>query len=163
MTVALIIDGAVARYADTPDSDGMWLPVTDCRVRDGDGPPVVTLHATGVTRAWGLAPADVLPGKIALVKAEAARRIETIAPLWRQQNMQAEATEILLRALRGGAAPEDADRETAIRAFRARILAIRQASDAIEAALAELAASPGVTAAEIASYDIERHPLWPDV
>ncbi|KMS58580.1 hypothetical protein [Sphingobium cupriresistens] len=70
------------------------------------------------------------------VKREAARRIEAIAPVWRQLNDQR--------------APSDAS----VARFAA-IDAVRAASDAIEAEIS--AAAKGV----LVGLDIPHHPLWP--
>lgn len=70
------------------------------------------------------------------VKREAARRIEAIAPLWRQLNDQRAPT------------PESTARFTAIDAIRA-------ASNLIEADVVDL------PAAALDALDIAAHPLWP--
>jgi len=70
------------------------------------------------------------------VKREAARRIETAAPIWRQLNDQR--------------APSPAGD-----ARFAAIDAIRAASDAIEAQIATLGADA------LAALDVAAHPLWP--
>lgn len=70
------------------------------------------------------------------VKREAARRIETIAPLWRQLNDQRAPS------------PAGAARFAAIDAIRAT-------SDAIEAEIDQLGADA------LAAFAIADHPLWP--
>lgn len=70
------------------------------------------------------------------VKRHASRRIERIAPIWRQLNDQ--------RA----PGPESQSRFAAIDA-------VREASDAIEAEIADL------SAAALDALDIAAHPLWP--
>lgn len=80
---------------------------------------------------------DRRAARIRQVKREAARRIESIAPLWRQLNDQHAPSD------------EGAARFTAIDAIRA-------ASDMIEAEVASL------SAAALDALDIARHPLWPE-
>jgi hypothetical protein len=74
---------------------------------------------------------------IAAVKAEAARRIEAVAPLWRQTNA--------LRSPLGSTDP-----------LFARLDAIRAASDAIEQTIAQL------TDDALAGFDPAASTLWPD-
>jgi hypothetical protein len=80
--------------------------------------------------------ADRRAALIRRVKREAARRIDAVSPIWRQLNDQR--------------APSDASaaRFTAIDAVRA-------ASNAIEAEIADLAADA------LAAFDIAAHSLWP--
>lgn len=81
------------------------------------------------------------------VKREAARRIEAIAPLWRQLND--------LRARGPGAKPY-ADWPQDVRERFAAIDAVRTASDAIEGDIATL------TLAALKALDIAGHPAWPE-
>ncbi|ATI81458.1 MerR family transcriptional regulator [Sphingobium yanoikuyae] len=82
---------------------------------------------------------------IARTKREAARRIEAVAPLWRQMND--------IRAGDAGTAT-DAEGQAASARF-ALIDAIRAASNAIEAQIA------GATAKDLKAIDLANHPLWP--
>lgn len=76
--------------------------------------------------------------RIALVKAEAERRILQIAPLWRQANLTARAAELmLLYGLRGDDLPEPERTEYREgQAVWTRIKSIRAASGVIEQAVA---------------------------
>lgn len=76
--------------------------------------------------------------QIARVKREATRRIEIVAPLWRQLND--------VRAPKSAGARERF----------AAIDAIRAASDVIERAIAAM------TGAQIAALDVAGHPAWPE-
>ncbi|MDG2513205.1 hypothetical protein P7B04_10920 [Sphingobium yanoikuyae] len=92
----------------------------------------------GAPKACHIRPtaAQARDAAIRRVKREAARRIEAIAPLWRQLNDQRDPS------------PMAEERFAAIDA-------IRTASNAIEAEITPL------SAAAAASFDVANHPLWP--
>lgn len=123
MLKAEIIDGVVARVIvvdpeNIPDDFADW-PEAGAEVGPGwtwDGEV--------------FAPPAVEP---AAVKAEAARRILSIAPEWRQRNATARGVELVnIRIQREWTAEEQAEAD-ALNGMWAAIKAIRTASDAIEA------------------------------
>ena len=95
---------------------------------DSDGHPRARVASLTIAQRRAMAARQV--------KREAARRIEAIAPIWRQLNDQR--------------APSDAGA-----ARFAAIDAVRAASDAIEAQIA------GAAKAALVALDIPNHPLWP--
>lgn len=105
----------------------------------GDGATIEPNDAgKPVIRRVTVTVADMRTALVRRVKREAARRIDIIAPLWRQLN-----------DLRGGG-----DRAAAA-ARAAAIDAVRTASDAIEADIAD------ASSAALAAMDVASHPLWP--
>ncbi len=92
----------------------------------------------GAPKACRILPTAAQARDVAIrrVKREAARRIEAIAPLWRQLNDQRDPSRLAEERF-------------------AAIDAIRTASNAIEAEIAPL------SAAAAASFEVANHPLWP--
>ncbi|RJF84882.1 hypothetical protein D3877_10425 [Azospirillum cavernae] len=108
-----------------------------------------TVGATTASPHWSARPITdaersvMVAERIALVKAEAERRILKIAPLWRQANLTARAAELmLLYGVRGDDLPEPLRSEYREgQAVWDRIKAVRAASGVIEEAVA-MAADP---------------------
>jgi len=91
------------------------------------------------------------------IRTEAERRILAVAPLWRQSNDNAALAQELMNRIDGLASPAELTAEVAAAVTRrAWINAIRAASDLIEADLA------GLTAAQLAAFDVAADPRWPE-
>lgn len=92
--------------------------------------------------------------RIEAIKAEAERRILAVAPLHKQLNAQARATELLLLRVDGAAwTTTEAAEAAALQAMRDAILAIRVASNDAEALVRAARANDGVDAVA---------PAWPE-
>lgn len=111
------------------------------RVREHDGQWVVdadTPEEAAAAQAFLDAWDDVAVARArakAAVKAEAGRRIEAFAPLWRQSNLIARGVELTDKRVAGTITPAEEAEAAALRSLFGRIKAIRAASDAIEAGL----------------------------
>lgn len=142
---------AIFYSASTPgffdDSIHAALPADAVQVTDDEHQELLAAQGAGAAISAGSdgAPRARMPSltiaqrramAVRQVKREAARRIDGIAPIWRQLNDQR--------------APSDAGA-----ARFAAIDAVRAASDAIEAQIA------GAAKAALVALDIPNHPLWP--
>lgn len=81
--------------------------------------------------------ADAKGQRIAEIKDAARERILAICPEWKQTNLLARGTELLLRVQLGGAPPTEAEQAEIVagQAIWTEIKAIRTASDVAEAAV----------------------------
>ncbi|WP_311270843.1 hypothetical protein [Sphingobium sp. WCS2017Hpa-17] len=142
---------AIFYSASTPgffdDQIHATLPADAVPVTDEQHQQLLTAQSEGAAigadsdgnpraRAASLTIAQRRATAVRQVKREAARRIEAVAPMWRQLNDQR--------------APSDAGA-----ARFAAIDAVRAASDAIEAEIA------GAAKAALVALNIAHHPLWP--
>lgn len=107
--------------------------------------------------------AEVLAERIAAVKAEASRRILSIAPEWMQRNLTARAADLALLypGTPGDQLPEPERSEyLAGQVVWDCIRAIRQASNQIESALSAAASVDGATVLDVRAVDTDAG--WPE-
>lgn len=93
---------------------------------------------------------------VVAIKAEAARRIELLAPEWRQRNMTARGLELLMLSMQRTLTADEAAEIVAIEAVWMMIKAVRAASNGVEA---EVMVMSDIAALE--SFDAVTHPGWP--
>jgi hypothetical protein len=93
---------------------------------------------------------------VAAVKVEAQRRIYSVVPQWRQANLTARGV-VLADKGRGSWSPAELAEWEAGEAIWQRVTALRDASNAIEAALAALG-----DWREIEALDVAARPEWPE-
>ncbi|MBO9710675.1 MAG: hypothetical protein J7521_20935 [Caulobacter sp.] len=98
--------------------------------------------------------ADRRAQQLTATRVEAGRRIEAITPLWRQSNDNAVLGELAWRAPEG-LSDDEAAQLLEARQRRAAIDAVRQASDALEAAIGAM------TVAQLKALDVTQADHWP--
>jgi hypothetical protein len=125
-----------ARHAELLAARSAGKPI----VADAKGRPVIKPVRLGLEQLRARA--------VTAIKGEARRRILAVASLERQANDNAE---IAIEAFAGAATDIGGALDR-----RARINAIRAASNAIEAIVARIPAS------NLAAFDPSSHPLWPE-
>ena len=115
--------------------------------------PAISVAADEVVWAWTVRPhtsgelTSLRAGKAAQVKAEAAARILTLFPDWKQRNMTARGVELLAILQERPWTIEEAEESDALKAAWGVVTEIRTASNLIEAAIPN-------DAAGIAAFDV---------
>lgn len=99
------------------------------------------LTATEIAEIEAANAAAAAAARVPDIKAEAARRILSVMPDWKQRNLTARAAELVEAMATGGSlTPEDEQERQQIKAIWAWVKAVRAESDRLEAA--------GLTAAD---------------
>lgn len=122
--------------------DGAWLVSDEVAAQQVLG----ALDAVAVLRQQA----------IAGIKTEAGRRIEAVAPEWRQRNMTARGLELLMLGMQRAFTADEAAEIVVIESVWISIKAVRAASNVIESAVGQM-----TDIGMLESLDVSAREEWP--